>query len=247
VVQKQLGLVDFLESQRYRITYYANKMASSVGPEHLAVIFGTDEQNQKAITHRVQATEDVRAKLVAMVDGLAPDEFDRDTFQPTRKLAPEKRKRLDALLYEYQAQRNALDMAKKRLQLVRSAKRSSGAVDDANNSGFDANLLVGQMFGTLDRIRLQMSMDLLYLENLVSGYARTSRTQEILQAFQSLIDMQGDLEGPSPELAGILDWLQDSSTRRISLGAANLSSRGLQVPHNSDLLRSAYLGTPSKK
>ena len=49
VLGKQVELVDFLESQRYRITYYANKMASSVRPEDLAVLFGTEEQNRVAI------------------------------------------------------------------------------------------------------------------------------------------------------------------------------------------------------
>ena len=52
------------------------------------------------------------------------------------------------------------------------------------------------MFGTLDRIRLQMSMDLMFLEQLLGGYARSSRTQDILSAFQNLVEMQGDLEGP---------------------------------------------------
>ena len=104
------------------------------------------------------------------------------------------------------------------------------------------DLLVGQMFGTLDRIRLQMSMDLMYLENLLGGYAHSSRTQEILEAFQNLIELQGDLEGPSPELASILDWLQDSSTRRLSLSAASLSRPGVEVPRYSELLREAYEG-----
>ena len=130
---------------------------------------------------------------------------------------------------------------KKRLQLVRAAARVSGQLSGANVD-IDADLLVGQMFGTLDRIRLQMSMDLMYLEHLLSGYAQSSRTQEILEAFQSLIELQGDLEGPSPELAGVLDWLQDSTTRRISLSAANLARPGLNVPKYSDLLREAYVG-----
>ena len=41
VLGKQVELVDFLESQRYRISYYANQMAASVRPEDLAILFGT--------------------------------------------------------------------------------------------------------------------------------------------------------------------------------------------------------------
>ena len=103
------------------------------------------------------------------------------------------------------------------------------------------------MFGALDRVRLQMSMDLMFLENLLSGYAQSTRTQEIVEAFQSLIELQGDLEGPSPELAGVLDWLQDSSSRRLSMGAASFASPGLDVPRYGELLREAYLEARSQE
>jgi hypothetical protein len=123
---------------------------------------------------------------------------------------------------------------------VRAARRNAGP--QGPELEINADLLVGQMFGALDRIRLQMSMDLMYLEHLLTGYAQSSRTQEILDAFQSLVELQGDLEGPSPELSSVLDWLQDSSTRRINLSASGLARPGLRVPKYSDLLREAYQG-----
>jgi hypothetical protein len=240
VIQKQVALVDFLESQRYRITYYANKMASSVRPEDLALLFGTEAQNEEAIGARASELDRARSAIADFIDALPADQFDRDSFQATRRMPPETKQRLDALLYRYQQEKNALDFAKKRLQLVRSAGRSvpgGGLVPEV-----DADLLVGQMFGALDRIRLQMSLDLLYLEHLLQGYSRSTRTQEILAAFQSLIELQGDLEGPSPELASVLDWLQDSSSRRISLSASGFTRPGLEIPRASDLLREAYMG-----
>lgn len=239
VIQKQVGLVDFLESQRYRITYYANKMASSVRPEDLALLFGTEEQNQGAITVRARELGDVRGEIAAFIDSLPPDQFDRQTFRPTRRMPAETRQQLDALLYRYQQEKGALDLAKKRLSIVRSAGRA--VPGSASVPEVDADLLVGQMFGALDRIRLQMSMDLLYLEHLLQGYSQSTRTQEILAAFQNLVELQGALEGPSPELAGVLDWLQDSSTRRISM-AMSRPGPGLEIPRASDLLREAYEG-----
>ena len=240
VIESQIELVDFLESQRYRISYYANKMATSVRPEHMALLFGSEEQNAAAIEMRVRELESARQGLADFVDGLPEEQFDRVTFQPTRDLPRETKRQLDALVYRYQQERNALDFAKRRLGIVRSAQRRD--TDPGAALDIDADLLVGQMFGTLDRIRLQMSMDLMYLESLLGGYAQSSRTKEILEAFQSLIELQGDLEGPSPELGGILDWLQDSSTRRISLSAASLSRPGLEVPRYSSLLKEAYEG-----
>lgn len=240
VIGKQVQLVDFLESQRYRISYYANKMASSVRPEHLALLFGTVEQNEAAISTRVRELEGARRSLADFIDGLPEEQFDRLGFRPTRDMPRETKRRLDALLYGYQQERNGLDLAKRRLQVVRSGQRrnlKSGVALDV-----DADLLIGQMFGTLDRVRLQMSMDLVYLESLLAGHAHSLRTQEILEAFHSLIALQGDLEGPSPELASILDWLQDSSTKRLSLSATSLARPGFEVPRYSALLREAYEG-----
>jgi len=241
VIQKQVDLVDFLESQRYRIAYYANKMASSVSPEDMALLFGTVEQNDAAITLRVQSMSSAQQALADFIDTLPPEHFDREGFRPLRGMTAEERQTLNAHIYRYQQERNSLELSKKRLQLVRSSQRGArGQERDALD--IDADLLVGQMFGALDRIRLQMSMDLVYLEQLLGGYARSSRTQEILDAFQNLMELQGDLQGPSPELAGVLDWLQDSSTRRISLSAANLARPGLEIPRSTDLLREAYQG-----
>ncbi len=237
-VAKQVELVDFLESQRYRISYYANKMAASLKAEDLALIFGTEEQNRAVIGLRVRSVENARAELAEFVAGLPPDQLDARSYKPLRSMPQETRRRLDALVWSYQQERNALELSKRRLQIVRAAARSGRA----KAPDVEADLLIGQMFHGLDRIRLQMSLDLMYLEQLLSGYAQTARTQEILQAFQDLMELQGTLEGPSPELAGVLDWLQDSSARRISLGARDLSRPGLSIPRYSDVLREAVEG-----
>jgi hypothetical protein len=241
VVAKQVELVDFLESQRYRISYYANKMATSVQPQDLAVLFGSVEQNEAAIPVHVKRVDATQQAIAQLVDRLPKDQFDRESFRPTRSMPQESRQQLDALLYRYQHERNALDLAKRRLELVSAAQRAGGGPTGIDVE-IDADLLIGQMFGTLDRIRLQMSMDLMYLEQLLGNYARSSQTQEILNAFQDLVEMQGDLEGPAPELSGVLDWLQDTSTRRLSLSATRLARPGFQVPRYSDLLREAYSG-----
>lgn len=239
VLGKQVELVDFLESQRYRISYYATKMAASVRPEDIAILFGTVEQNDAAIVHSVQSLDEAQQAIAAFVDGLPPDEFDARTFKPTSSMPRETRAQLDQLVARYQQQRNGLDLAKKRLQLVRAAARG-GALAASADLEINSDLLVGQMFGALDKVRLQMSMDLLSLEQLLSGYARSARTQGILDAFQSLVEMQGDIEGPSPELASVLDWLQDSSIRRLSISADGLERPGLDVPRYSGLLKEAY-------
>lgn len=245
VLGKQVELVDFLESQRYRISYYANKMAASVRPEDLAILFGTPEQNDVALTQSVRAVDEASRAIKAFVDTLPPDQFDRRTFRPGASMPRPTRAKLDQLLAQYQAQKNGLELAKRRLQLVRAAARG-GKLADSAELEINSDLLVGQMFGALDRIRLQMSMDLLSLEQLLSGYARSARTQGILDAFQSLVEMQGDLEGPSPELSSVLDWLQDSSVRRLSLSAEGLRRPGLDVPRYSDMLREAYSGAAAE-
>jgi hypothetical protein len=241
VLANQVELVDFLESQRYRISHYANQMAAAVRPEDLAILFGTVEQNDQAIDAHVRSMQEAQVQVADHLDALPSGWFDRNTFQPTREMPREERRELDSKLYRYQQERDGLELARKRSQLVRAAQRQrTGPLSEG--LALDADLLIGQMFGALDRIRLQMSMDLLFFENLLGGYARSARTQEILDAFQSLVELQGDLEGPSPELAGVLDWLQDTSTRRITLGTSNLARPGLRIPRYSDLLREAYDG-----
>ena len=74
----------------------------------------------------------------------------------------------------------------------------------------------------------------------MTSYAKSSRTQEILIAFSNLVQLQGDMEGPSPELAGILDWLQESSLRKITFAAEGLDAPGLSLDSTNDLLREAY-------
>lgn len=241
VLGAQVELVDFLESQRYRISYYAGKMAASVRPEDLAILFGSPEENDVALKGSVQAVDAASQEIKAFVDKLPADQFDKRTFRPTQKMPRETRAKLNQRLARYQAQKNGLDLAKRRVQLVRAAQRG-GKLAQSAELEIDSDLLVGQMFGALDKIRLQMSMDLIALEQLLSGYARSARTQGILDAFQSLVEMQGDLEGPSPELSSVLDWLQDSSVRRLSLSASGLKRPGLDVPRYSDMLREAYVG-----
>ncbi|MEM1451687.1 MAG: hypothetical protein AAF957_24705 [Planctomycetota bacterium] len=239
VLGKQVELVDFLESQRYRISYYATKMAASVRPEDLAILFGTVEQNDVAITQSVKSLDASQQAIAQFVDKLPPGQFDKAAFKPTSKMPRETRQQLDRLVANYQQQRNGLDLAKKRLQLVRAAQRG-GALQASQDLEINSDLLVGQMFGALDKVRLQMSMDFLALEQLLSGYARSARTQGILDAFQSLVEMQGDLDSPSPELSSVLDWLQDSSVRRLNVSANGLKRPGLDVPRYSGLLREAY-------
>ncbi|MEM7516095.1 MAG: hypothetical protein AAF368_04110, partial [Planctomycetota bacterium] len=74
VLAKQVGLVDFLESQRYRISYYANKMASSVRPEDLAILFGSVKQNDTAIANHVKSLDGSQRALADFVDGLPKDQ-----------------------------------------------------------------------------------------------------------------------------------------------------------------------------
>lgn len=249
VLGKQVELVDFLESQRYRISYYANQMAASVRPEDLAILFGTTAQNDVALKVSVSEVDQAQQAIKAFVDALPADQFDKRTFRPTPKMPRETRAQLDQLVARYQTQANGLELAKKRLQLVRAAERNGATLVDTAELEVNSDLLVGKMFGALDKVRLQMSMDLMSLEQLLSGYARSARTQGILDAFQSLVEMQGDLEGPSPELSGVLDWLQDSSLRRLTLSADGMKRPGLDVPRYSDMLREAYTGAtnPAQK
>jgi hypothetical protein len=193
----------------------------------------------------VTELERARGAIADFIDALPPGEFDRATFRATSRMSGQTKQELDGLLYVYQQEKNALDFAKKRLELVRSAGRAAPGGSAAPD--IDPDLLVGQMFGALDRIRLQMSLDFLYLERLLQGYSQSTRTQEILTAFQSLIELQGDIEGPSPELSSVLDWLQDSSARRISLGASRFSRPGLDVPRAPELLREAYEGARAQE
>jgi hypothetical protein len=239
VVQKQVQLVDFLESQRYRVSYYANQMAASVGPENLVLLFGSQADNVAALRTRVGAVARSQAAIADFVDGLPPGQFDKNTFRAMPGMPRHTRRQLDALLYRYQQDRNARELAKNRLRLVHEMQRrhSSG---DPRAPQVDPNLLLGQMFGALDRIRLQLSVDLLDLESFLGRYAQSTRTQEILLAFQRLVEMQGGLSGPSPGLASVLDWLQASSFRRVKLGTQNSTGSGIQIPRSAVLLREAY-------
>jgi len=245
VVARQIDLVDYLESQRYRISYYAGRMAAAIRPQELAMLFGTPEQNLAAIETRTRSLAGIRDQIRRFVDGLDPAWFDRETFRPLPGMPADQQRDLNRLLYRYQQERDALALAKKRLQLVSQSSRDLRGNPDLPD--VDTDLLMGQMFGALDRIRLQMSIDLMHLEYLLDGYARSSRTQEILKAFGDLMQMQGDIEGPSPELAGILDWLQESSMRKISLAAEGLNAPGLPVDRSADLLREAYGGAPDSQ
>jgi hypothetical protein len=242
VLAKQVGLVDFLESQRYRISHYASQMASSVRPEDLALLFGTVEQNDQAIRVQVANVGAAQTQVADLVDSFPKEWIDRESFRPTRTMPADARKQLNLLLYRYQQSQASVEFAKKRLELLKAAKRNQGLSTPGAELNIDADLLVGQMFGALDQVRLQMSMDFLFLEQLLTNYTRSARTQDILDAFQSLVELQGDLDGPSPELSGVLDWLQDSSTRRLVLGAKTISRSAFPVKDRSVLLREAYTG-----
>ena len=65
VVGKQADLIDFLQSQRYRITYYANKVAASVQSEDIAALFGTQEGNIRRL--RRAALDRLRVQLRQVV------------------------------------------------------------------------------------------------------------------------------------------------------------------------------------
>ena len=100
------------------------------------------------------------------------------------------------------------------------------------------------MFGALDKIRMQLSFDLWSLDQLLAGFAQSSQTQQILGAFQSLIELQGNLEGPSSELSDILEWLDDSSARHLDLSGP---AADFEVPVYSDLLREAVEGSDGSR
>jgi len=239
VISKQVDLVDFLESQRYRISYYANQMAASVRPEDLVLLFGSVDQNAVAVSARVRAVEVAQSSIAEFVDRIPEKWLDRSSFRPRASMPLETKQQLDSLLYRYQQERSSRDLAKQRLRLVREMQRANSSIDP-RAPDVNPDFLLGQMFGALDRVRLQMSVDLLSLENFLSRFAQSSRTQEILLAFQRLVELQGGLEGPSPGLASVLDWLQTSSFRNLRLGAGGLRGPGVQIPQASDLLREAY-------
>ena len=238
VIGKQAQLVDFLQSQRYRISYYANRMASSVRPEDIAILFGTERGNLNHLVQRTKQLDVAGKEIAAFIDSLGKDEFDRRTFQPLPSLSPAKRRLLGQLEMRYQSGKNGLDLAKSRLRLVREAARATTSA--AGKVDINVDLLLSQMFGTLDRIRLQMSRDLLYLETFLSTYERSARTHEILRALQQLVSLQGGMEAPSPGLANVLDWLEDSSVRKLTAGLEDVDGGMVAFPRSSDLLREAY-------
>ncbi len=247
VIVKQVQLVDFLESQRYRITYYANKMAASVRPEDVAVLFGTEEENQQAIEQGVRSVDAAQGEIADFIDSLPEDQFDKRTFRSLSGITPENQARLNQLQYRYQSLQSTLKTAKSRLALVRQAQRT--ARQGTGSADLNVDLLLGQMFGALDRIRLQMSGDLLNLETFLGRFAHTAQTQEVFEAFQQLVSAQGGLQGPSPGLANVLDWLQDSSNRHMNLSLRTLDNAGpgLNLSRSSDLLREAYSGARNKQ
>ncbi len=238
VVGKQAQLVDFLQSQRYRISYYANRMASNVRPQDIALLFGTERGNLAHLNQRTGVLDGAGKEIARFIDGLSKDEFDRKTFQPLPSMSATKRRQLARLELRYQNGKNALSLAKSRLRLVREASRATASA----TAKFDINVdvLLSQMFGTLDRIRLQMSRDLLYLETFLSTYERSARTHEILRALTQLVSLQGGLEGPSPGLVNVLDWLEESSVQKLTVGVEDIEGGMVAFPRSSDLLREAY-------
>jgi hypothetical protein len=236
VVQKQADLVDFLQSQRYRITYYANRVAASVRSEDIAALFGTQEGNIRRLQNRTRSFKGASKDVAKFIDGLSSREFSRATFQPLPGMTEQKRGKLRQLQLRYQTQKNAVSIAESRLRLVRETariNRSKGGTPEIN-----VDLILSQMFGALDRIRLQMSSDLLYLEAYLARFEKSARTQEIVGALQQLISLQGGMEGPSPGLSNVLDWLEESSVRKLAVDTPE--GVGDSFPRTSDLLREAY-------
>lgn len=237
VMARRVDLIDFLESQRFRISYYANKMAASVRPEDVALLFGTRQQNTASIRSLSRNVAGVEREIADFLDSLDATAFDHQTFRPLPGISAEDRRRLAELQYRYQNSRGALEVAKSRLRLVEESSRAAAGV--ARNPELNVDLMLAQMFGTLDRIRLQMSADLLYLESYLTHYEQSSRAQDVFQAFQQLIAIQGGIEGPSQGLANVLDWLQESSYRQWS---PNLTQAPFArtFSQSSDMLREAY-------
>ena len=245
VVGKQAELIDFLQSQRFRISYYASKVAAEVNPEDIAALFGTRDGNMKGLKTRRVNLRAASKDIAAFVDKLSPREFSKATFQSLPAMSPAKQRRLQQLELRYQNAKNGVALAESRLRLVREAERASRVVS-GRRPAINVDLILTQMFGALDRIRLQMSSDLLYLEAFLSRYEKSTRTQEIVKALQQLIALQGGLEGPSPGLANVLDWLEESAVRKLTIDED--MDGGAAFPRSSDLLREAYAtGRSSKK
>lgn len=247
VIGKQSELVDFLQSQRYRISYYANKVAAAVRPEDVAQLFGTQEGNLRRMRARTEAMRDASRAVADFLDTLSPREFNKASFQPLPGMSAAKRRRLQELQLRYQNAKNGVAIAESRLRLVRQADRTSRRHGRGRTVNVD--LILAQMFGALDRIRLQLSSDLLYLESFLAQFETSARTHEIVRALQQLISLQGGLEGPSPGLANVLDWLEESSVRKLSVND-ELDGVSEAFPRSSDLLREAYgkaKGTATKE
>jgi len=236
VVQKQADLIDFLQSQRYRISYYANKVAASVRPEDIQALFGSEEGNIRRLRGRTRTLKDASKEVAAFIDTLSPREFSRASFQPLPGMSQAKRAKLQQLQLRYQNAKNAVAIAESRLRLVRETSRvtrNASATPDIN-----VDIVLSQMFGALDRIRLQMSSDLLYLEAYLARYEKSARTQEIVKALTQLVSLQGGLDAPSPGLANVLDWLEESSVRKLTVEAP--AGMPDAFPRSTDLLREAY-------
>lgn len=249
VIGKQIELIDFLESQRFRISYYANRMAASVRPEEIEQLFGTEAGNLAQLRHWTGRVEETAAAVARFIDSLGPDEFDRQAFRPLPGLSAAKERELARLQLQYQNAKTARAIAESRLRLVREAKRAAEA-GAARKVEMNLDLLLGQMFGALDRIRLQLSRDLYYLETLLSRYEQSARTQEIFRALEQLVALQGGMEGPSRGLANVLDWLQEISAQKLTGGVAGLDRRagGVFIRRSTDILREAYRrGVATKK
>jgi hypothetical protein len=245
VVAKQSELIDFLQSQRYRISYYANKVAATVRPEDIAKLFGTRDGNLRRLRDRKRAQKDVSKEISAFIDKLSPREFSKSTFQPLPGMSAGRRRKLNELQLRFQNSKNAVNVAEARLRLVGQANRASRGVRNAPTVNVD--LILAQMFGALDRIRLQMTSDLLYLESYLARYETSARTQEIVKALEQLVSLQGGMDGPSPGLANVLDWLEESAVRKLSVSDSLGDSANASFPRGSDLLREAYTSGAGKK
>ncbi len=246
VLGRKIELVDFLESQRYRIAYYATKMAASIKPQDVALLFGNPAQNELTIRRKAESVAGVEQDIRSLVDELATtNEFSKETFQPLPGMTDESRRKLAKLEFRYQNEKNSLEFAKSRMRILEESSNTTKVIGPGGELNID--LLLTQMFGALDRIQLQMNADLYQLENFLGLYEHSSRAHDVLQAFEQLIAMQGGIEGPSQGLTSVLEWLQDSSTQKLELGINEVATGEGAFPRSSDLLREAYINAAGER
>ena len=54
------------------------------------------------------------------------------------------------------------------------------------------------------------------------------------------------MEAPSPGLVNVLDWLEDTSVRKLTVGLETAEGDVVNFPRSSDVLREAYAKSKAK-